>query len=88
MRRGSAWSSTRVLTALVYLSLPLWGGMVKAQPPADLDPADTEGIIAAFLSDAADQQWDDEAICTGEGTNSSGGSLYSSDGPRNHHGMD
>ena len=36
--------------------------MAMAQPTADLDPADTEAIIAAFLSDATDQQWDDEAV--------------------------
>ena len=35
---------------------------MKAQPPVNLDPADTKAMIAAFLSDATDQQWDDEAV--------------------------
>ena len=61
--RTSLWSPTRALTALVYLYLFHYAGqMVKAQPPANLDPADTEAIIAAFLSHATDQQWDDEAV--------------------------
>ena len=47
----------------MYLLVVLGGGMlVKAQPPPDLDPEDTEAIIAAFLDNAATQQWDDMAV--------------------------
>ena len=33
-----------------------------AQPPENLDPDDTEAIIAAFLDDAASHQWGDEEV--------------------------
>ena len=35
---------------------------VVAQPPENLNPDDTEAIIAAFLNDAAAQQWEDEEV--------------------------
>ena len=33
-----------------------------AQPPENLNPDDTEAIIAAFLNDATTQQWGDEGV--------------------------
>ena len=35
---------------------------VVAQPPENLNPDDTEAIIAAFLNDATAQQWGDEEV--------------------------
>ena len=60
---GRAWAPSRGITVLAYLYSFFYGGeLVKAQPPADLDPADTEAIIAAFLNDATAQQWGDEEV--------------------------
>ena len=61
--KRSLWSPAYALTALAYLYLVQYAGeMVRAQPPTNLDPAATEAIIAAFMSDATDQQRDDEEV--------------------------
>ena len=36
--------------------------MASSQPTQDLDPEDTEAIIAAFLDNATDQGWNDTAV--------------------------
>ena len=48
------------VAALVDLLRPRY--LTMAQPLENLDPDDTEAIIAAFLDDAASHQWGDEEV--------------------------
>ena len=38
------------------------GLLVNSQPTQDLDPEDTEAIIAAFLNNATEQGWNDTTV--------------------------